>query len=211
MNTSISTDTKRFSRPALSTLVLLGLLVLAPGVGAAQSSDAEVDVLALMKRAERFTLPGEHHELLDRFLGTWDSEFRLVSGGRSGEPEKGTATFSWLIEERWLQMQWGGTIMGMPSQTFMLLGYDNFKMSYVSATVGNLDTALLVAEGDLDPSGKALISYGTHDEYTTGEHDKTVKYVWRFLSEDEMRLEVHDLAIGEADTQVLDFRFVRRD
>jgi hypothetical protein len=42
--------------------------------------------------------------------------------------------------------------------------------------------------------------YGTLDEYLTGEHDKMVKSVWRFVSDDEMRLEVHDLAIGESNS-----------
>ena len=62
----------------------------------------------------------------------------------------------------------------------------------------------------MDPSGKAILSYGTLDEYLTGEHDKMVKYVWRFLSADEMILEVHDLPIGEKGTQVIEIRFKRR-
>ena len=47
------------------------------------------------------------------------------------------------------------------------------------------------------------------DEYLTGEHDKMVKYAWRFLSPDEMVLEVHDLHIGEQDTMVLETRYRR--
>jgi hypothetical protein len=40
----------------------------------------------------------------------------------------------------------------------------------------------------MDPGENALLSHGTIDEYLTGEHDKMVKYVWRYLSKDSMVL-----------------------
>ena len=51
------------------------------------------------------------------------------------------------------------------------------------------------------------IAYGTLDEYLTGEHDKMVKYVWRFTSPTQMVLEVHDLPIGENNTKVVEITF----
>jgi hypothetical protein len=95
-------------------------------------------------------------------------------------------------------------------RTFSILGYDNFKMSYVTTTVNSFDTTMAHAEGDLDPSDKALLVYGTIDEYLTGEHDKMVKYVWRFPAADELILEIHDLPIGEKNAQVIEIRFKRR-
>ena len=47
------------------------------------------------------------------------------------------------------------------------------------------------------------------DEYLTGEHDKMVKSVFRFVSEDEMKLEVHDLPIGESNTKVVEITYTR--
>jgi hypothetical protein len=69
---------------------------------------------------------------------------------------------------------------------------------------------MTVSEGDMDPGGKALILYGTIDEYLTGEHDKMVKWVWRFDSPTQMRIEVHDLPIGEKNTQVLGMKFTKK-
>jgi hypothetical protein len=100
-------------------------------------------------------------------------------------------------------------MMGQAFEGFYLLGYDNFKMSYVSTAISNFDTAMLRSEGDLTPDGKALISYGTLDEYTTGEHDKMVKSVWRFLDADTILFEVHDLPIGEVNTKVFDIKYTR--
>ena len=73
-----------------------------------------------------------------------------------------------------------------------------------------MDTAMSRAEGDLDPGGKVLLLYGTIDEYLTGEHDKMVKTVFRFLSPDKMIMEIHDLPIGEQNTKVVEVTYTRR-
>lgn len=182
------------------------LLAFATGLAA---DPPQVDISAELAKAKRYTAPGENHKKLERFLGQWDTETRMILHTGPSAPEKGTATYRWLMEGRWLQGETSGTMMGLPMRTFSILGYDNFKMSYVTATVNSFDTGLNTAEGDMDPSDKALLSYGTIDEYLTGEHDKMVKYVWRFPSADEMILEIHDLPIGEKNTQVIEIRFRR--
>jgi len=79
----------------------------------------------------------------------------------------------------------------------------------VQTSVTDFDTAMNRMEGDMDPSGKSLLLYGTLDEYLTGEHDKMVKYVYRFDSADRITLEVHDLPIGEHNTKVVEWIFER--
>lgn len=193
----------RFALPALLTLV-------APLPAPAETPPTQVDIDKALAGAKKYTAPGEHHKLLERFLGTWDSEARFAMSPPNAKPDKGTMTYSWLMEGRWLKGESNGTLMGLPVRTFTVMGYDNFKMSYVTSWVNSFDTAMTTAEGDLDPGGKTLISYGTLDEYLTGENDKMVKYVWRFVSDDEIHLEVHDLPIGENNAKVLDFTFRRR-
>ena len=55
-----------------------------------------------------------------------------------------------------------------------------------------MDTAMVHSEGDMDQTGKTLLTYGTLDEYLTGEHDKMVKYIWRFQSPTRIVFEVND-------------------
>jgi hypothetical protein len=187
-------------------------LVLAPLAAAPRAQEGGTsDMAAMMEKAKKLTQPGEHHVLLERFLGRWKTETRFFMGGQPTPPEAGTAEFSWLMPGRWLQGKSKGSMMRMPLEGFHLLGYDNFKQSYVTCHVSNLDTAMNCSEGDLDPGGKALLTYGTLDEYLTGEHDKMVKYVWRFRSEDEIALEVHDLPIGEQNTKVVEITFRREE
>jgi hypothetical protein len=123
----------------------------------------------------------------------------------------GSATFRWKEEGRWLETSWSGELMGLAVRAHGWLGYDLFKMSYVWTGITSYDTAMNHAEGDLSRDGRSLVLYGTLDEYLTGEHDKMVKYAYRFVSDDEIVLEVHDLPIGETGAQVMEFRFTRKE
>lgn len=168
------------------------------------------DMAEMMKKAEKFVKPGANHAVLARFIGKWDLSTQLCQGEMKMPGEPGAAEFSWLFEGRWLQQKGSGSMMGMPLQSFYLIGYDNFKQSFVTASISTMDTGMITTEGDLDQHGKNLISYGTLDEYLTGEIAKPVKSVWRFISDDEMVLEIHDLAIGEVNTKVIEMHYTRK-
>ena len=187
--------------------------LLIPAVSALQEpaqKEVLADHAAMMAKAKRFIEPGQNHKLLERFLGKWNTETRFFMGGRSTPPEKGTAECAWLMKGRWLKYESSGTMMGRPSQVFMIIGYDNFRHNYVTAAVSSLDTALLHSEGHTDQGGKVLLTYGPLDEYLTGEVAKMVKYIWRFTSEDKMLFEVHDLAIGEQNTKVVEVTYSKQ-
>ncbi len=199
---------RRLFVPAV-VAVAIGAFVAAHAQDSKDPKKAAADMAAMMEKAKRFTQPGEPHKALERFLGKWTIETRFFMGGKASPPEKGTSEFSWLMAGRWMKSEWKGSMMGQPMEGFMLLGYDNFKQSYVTTAISSMDTAMVHSEGDMDPSGNALLTYGTLDEYLTGEHDKMVKYVWRFASKDKMALEIHDLPIGEKNTKVLEIGYTR--
>jgi hypothetical protein len=181
-----------------------------PSADGDKAPDMAALMAEMMANAQRFTQPGEQHQVLRRFVGTWKSATHLVQGDQRGPGEPGTVTCDWLMDGRWLRTEMNGSMMGMPLRTFSLMGYDNFKHSFVTCDVNSMDTALRTSEGDLTQDGRRLITYGTLDEYLTGEHDKMVRYVWRFESDDRIVMEVHDLAIGDSGTQVVEVVMERR-
>lgn len=178
---------------------------------AAMAQDDAEKMQQMMEAAKKFTEPSEKHKLLEKFIGTWKLETRFVMQGKKSPPQPGKSTCGWLIKGRWIKSEGEGVMMGKPLKGFHILGYDNFKQSYVGTSVQNLDTAMLRYEGDVDPKSKALVMYGKLDEYLTGEHDKMVKYVWRFKSPDHYVFEVHDLSIGEKNTMVIEQTFTRSE
>jgi hypothetical protein len=187
--------------------------LLIPAAGALQQTEqpqAKNDMAAMMAKARRFTAPGKNHKLLERFLGKWNTETRIFMGGRPTPAEKGTAEGSWLMKDRWLKLESSGRMMGRPGNVFSILGYDNFKQSYVACTVSTMDTAMAHSEGRTNQAGNVLLSYGTIDEYLTGEVAKMVKYIWRFVGDDKIVFEVHDLVIGEENTKVVEVVYIRQ-
>ncbi len=176
-----------------------------------QDPKAAQDAMAkMMAKAKRFTQPGKHHKVLQRFIGKWNTETRIFMGGKSSA-EKGTAEHRWLMDGRWLQMNSTGKMMGRSVTSFWLMGYNNFKQSFVATGVSDWDTSMNHSEGDLDKTGKTMLLYGTIDEYLTGEHDKMVKTVFRFESKDKIIMELHDLPIGEHNTKVVEIVYTRKN
>jgi len=101
-------------------------------------------------------------------------------------------------------------MMGMPMTGMGVTGYDNFDKKYVSFWIDNLSTAMYLSEGSIDPAGKVLSLYGKMDEPMTGEHDKNVKYVSRVVDPDKFVFEIHDLAIPEPNTKVVEVVYTRK-
>ena len=194
-------------RTPMYLIVLLAILSTA--VNAAEEN-AETEMAAMMARMQKLTAPGEAHSWMQRLLGKWQTKTRITMAGAGGEATAGEAVFEWLMPGRWMQQKANTTMMGMPITSVSILGYDNFKKSYVATSVTSMDTAMNSAEGDVTPDGNTLILYGTVDEYLTGEHDKMVKTVYRFDGEDRFTMEIHDLPIGETNTKVVEVVYTRQ-
>lgn len=186
----------------------------------AEAQDQTAMMQEMMEKAAKYTQPGPEHEFLALLLGEFDVTAKLTMGGQTSPGESGTAKTDWQVDGRWLMSEWSGSLMGMEGRAFHVLGYDNLKQSYVWTGFTNFDTAMNHAEGDRTQDGDVLILYGTLDEYLTGEHDKMVKYLYRFdgdrdangnlTSIDSYVLEVHDLPIGETNTKVMEFTYTRK-
>jgi hypothetical protein len=168
------------------------------------------DMKKMFEQAKKFTEPSEAHRKLAEHLGKWDVEWKMTMGPGPGTAVgKCKAEVSWLIEGRFTKMEMTGTFMQQPFKSFGISGYDNFKQAYVRAGVDSMNTFMLTAQGKVTQDGRTLIWYGTMDEYLTGENDKMVKYVDRSIDADHFVEEVHDLAIGEENTKVVELSFTR--
>jgi len=170
---------------------------------------SEEEMARIMEQWQQIASPGEHHRLLDRFVGQWKSRTKVMSMGPEPMVSEGTASFEWILDGRFLRHEQTGTFMGMPMKGLGVLGYDNFKRKYSLCWMDNLGTAMLHAEGLLNMTGDQITYYGTMDEWMTGEHDKAVKYVYRFVDDDHMIFEMHDLGIVPGETKVVEVKCER--
>ncbi len=166
----------------------------------------------MMKKWMEVITPSENHKRLDGFAGSWETATTIWMQGPGNPPTvtKGTAEIKWILGGRYLQQEIKGEMMGKPLNGVGFTGYDNFNKKYVSFWIDDMSTAMLVSEGGFDQFGKVLTTYGKMDEPMTGEHDKNVKYVSRFAGPDKFIFEIHDLAIGEPNTQVVEVTYTRK-
>lgn len=166
----------------------------------------------MMKKWAEVSTPGDAHRKLDDLVGTWDAEMKMWMQGPGSVPSvtKGTSVNTWVLGGRYLRQEYKGEFMGMPFEGIGYTGYDNHNKRYFSIWIDNSSTQLSTMSGVVDQSGKVFTEYGTMDEWMTGENGKPVKYVTRILSKDKHVFEVHDLAIGEPNTKVMEATYTRK-
>jgi hypothetical protein len=165
----------------------------------------------MMKKMMALATPGAPHKLLAGLGGTWETSAAMFMPGMpASSPSKGTTKNTMILGGRFLQSDLDGAMMGMPMKGMGIMGYDNFAKKYFMFWVDNLGTTFSSAEGFADRDGKVITLYGRMDEPTTGEIGKIVKYVYRLVSNDKYVFEIHDPAIGEPNTKVMEVTYTRK-
>jgi hypothetical protein len=172
------------------------LAILLAVAGSALSQDEAMERDEMMKRWTNALELTDHHRKLGKLVGKWTIEREPKMAGMGGK-SAGTAEYKWVIPNRWLSSHAKIPMMGMPSETFVVMGYDKVKKKFVSTAVSSNHPGIISTEGPLvDPRGKIEVQYGALDEFLTDEHDKPIKYVTTWLNDDQFTWELWDLGAG---------------
>jgi len=195
-------------------LALVGLLLVLGGLGVAASVVARQqmpDPEEMVRLWAEYSTPGERHDELGRLVGEWEYAMQVVMpGAAESAPTPGVAVCEWGVPERVVECNAEGEFMGEPHHRHTLWGFDKFKKKYVAVFSDTSSTAINTAEGVVvDPTGRVLVLYGTLDEFLTGEHDKPVRYVLRWIDGDHYEMDVWDLGIGERGEVVIHMEYAR--
>jgi len=166
----------------------------------------------MMKRWQESMTPGAQHKMLEESVGTWDAEVKMWMNGPSGEPmvSKGTSEQKMILGGRYLQQDFTGEMMGQSFTGTGFTGYDNFKKKYVSFWIDNMSTGMSTMDGALDKDGKSVTMWGKMDEPATGQKDKKVKYVTRFVDKDTQVFETYDVTSFGDKKPIMEITYKRR-
>ncbi|MEM8886111.1 MAG: DUF1579 family protein [Planctomycetota bacterium] len=188
-------------RQGVLTVIAIGALLFA---GSALSEDEDAGKqLEMMKRWQEALKLTPQHDELKKLIGDWSVTREMKMGGM-GAAVEGTATFEWIVPNRWVGSRLKIAMMGMMTEGFMIHGYDKVKKHWVTAGVSSHHPGLITTEGPIvDPNGKVQVQYGALDEFLTDEHDKPLKYVTKWVDDDTFTFELWDLGIGEKGRAVL--------
>ncbi len=110
---------------------------------------------AQMEMMEKLSQPGEYHEMLKNFVGTWTADVKIWMDPKAPPVvTKGQATFKLIFDGRFLYGDFLGEFMGMPFKGINIMGYDNAKKEFFSIWLDNSTTGLLSAKGTYDAATK---------------------------------------------------------
>ena len=100
--------------------------------------------------------PEKEHELLQQFVGQWDSESEASMGpGQPAMKCKGSMK-SRMIGGFWIVSDMTGDMAGTTMTAVQTIGYDSEKKKYVGTWVDSMMNYLWKYEGTVDETGKIL-------------------------------------------------------
>jgi hypothetical protein len=186
LNTKFKTMKKLIVSICLLAVCFLGIFT-----SQAQDSQEGMSEEFMEKMAQwmKYAEPGEHHEHLAPFVGSWKltGKHRMSSDAPWMEFNS-TAKAETIMGGRFISMTIKGEVteqMPMPFEAMQMFGYDNYAQQYVSTWVDNYGTMMMVLKGYCEDDGKTMVLNSSYNDVTTGTI-KSVTYNWRVMSNDRI-------------------------
>lgn len=143
------------------------------------------------KKYEEAGRVGPHHKHMEPFIGEWNAECKYWMG--PGEPmtSKASSSNRWIMDGRFVQLDYKGEWQGKTFTGMSIMGYDNIQKKYYSTWIDSMSTSLYVQSGACDESGKTFTFEGEAPcPITSGM--KKHKTVYKVISKDKHVFEMYE-------------------
>jgi hypothetical protein len=135
---------------------------LAP-TNAIQPEDGASEYDAEMMAMIQLGTPGEHHEALNRAVGSWDAHVEFYGPDGSVMAGDGTMTSKWVLDGRYVMTNFDmPDFMGAPFNGIAFNGYDNFNEEYVGVWMDSMSTGIMYQKSTLDEGTFVTVSPNGH-------------------------------------------------
>jgi hypothetical protein len=146
---------------------------------------AQQESAAQMEMMEKLMKPGEFHELLKQFVGTWSADVKIwMEPNAPPVITKGQASFKLIFDGRYLYGDFLGEFMGAPFKGINIMGYDNGKKEFFSIWMDNSTTGIISSKGRYDKDTKKYHFLAETFDPVTGQIMEMRDEAY-FASEDE--------------------------
>jgi hypothetical protein len=153
---------------------------------------------AMMEAWQKAATPGPNHKLLASLTGDWAFSSRMwMEPGAPPELSSGTASYTSLMDGRFIQGQYKGTFGGMAFQGLGLTGYDNLARHFTATWLDNMGTAILVMTGTYDPAARTFTYKGDMDDIMKPGTKVKIRQVVKVLSDDSHVMEWYETRGGK--------------
>lgn len=145
---------------------------------------------AEQKAWTEYMTPGLVHEMFSKQNGEWKSEVTMWMDPTAAPMKmESIATNKMILGGRYQYSTHTGTMMGMPFEGIMILGYDNAKKMIVSSWIDNMGTGIMNMSGTWDEASKSATLYGTQTDPMTGK-DIKVREVFKVIDQNTQSMEM---------------------
>jgi hypothetical protein len=190
--------------------VFLILSLAVPRISPAQEmSEQDKKMMEMMMK---YGTPGEHHELLKKYVGDWDVDIRAwPKPGAEPVISKGTMRNELLFDGRFLMSRFEGMMGGQKAMGLEIISYDLFQDKYVTFWIDSWNTMFVTTSGTLDFYGNLLTETGAYpDTMTDGKKMVEIRNVTTFVGNDKYMFEVYMLRPGGKETKGMEFIVTRK-
>jgi len=185
----------------LIPIVACGLLL-----GVVRAQEDEEQMQAMMQAAQ----PNEHHEHLQKMVGSWKAHDRFwMPPGAPPTESDGMAKVSSILGGRFIQTDFSGNFMGMEFAGMGMDGYDNNKNKHIGVWVDNMGTMMMTYEGGCSDNGKVTTSISEFDDPATGQHMK-MKGVTTLVSDDKFTYEAYMVTPDGSEAKTMEIVYTRQ-
>ncbi len=135
--------------------------------------------------------PGPQHKILGVLVGSWEESTRSWTTPKDKpEPKKGTSETKWILDGRFLEQKFSGSVQGQKIEALGLFGYDTLGEKFSLHWYDTGSTAVRTTFGTYDEASKTLNASGTVDDPASGTQ-KPIRTALRFIDNDTHVFELY--------------------
>jgi len=203
------TSCKKEEKTTLTTTTTDTTLVTTSEVDTTTAGET-MDSAAMDRAWKDYMTPGEQHKMLADETGTWDVTLKFwMAADAEPQTDKATAEAKMIMGGRYQEVNYKGTMMGMPWEGKNTIAFNNKSGMFTSTFIDNSGTGMMVATGTYDEPLKAVNYRGETLDPVTG---KTLKYreVYTIVDAKTRKMEMFDTKGGKPEYKSMEIVMTRK-
>ena len=170
--------------------------------------EQHMDHQAMMELYQKLATPGEPHKLFASLVGSWKTHTKeWMDPSQPPMESDGTVEIKMLLDGRYLQQEFQGTMMGQPFTGISTNAYDNLTQQYVTTWISTTGTGIFMMEGTASADGKTITFSGKHPE--PGGGFMTHRAVWKIIDSNHQTFEMYGAHHSGKEMKMMEIVYTR--
>lgn len=169
-----------------------------------------MDSAAIDRAWKDYMTPGAQHKMLADETGSWNVTLTFwMTPDAKPQTDKATAETKMIMDGRYQEVVYKGTMMGMPWEGKNTVAFNNKSGMFTSTFIDNSGTGMMVATGTYDEPTKTVNYKGESVDPITG---KTVRYreTYTIVDAKTRKMEMFDTKGGQPEYKSMEIIMTRK-